>query len=131
MTDKKIEKKKEIMKKIVRIITTDIEGNLPLVMGLQKIKGIGNNMAKIICIKADLAYKTKLHSLDKTQLKNLEEIIKHVDAPDWTKNRRKDYVSGKAEHLISSKVDVKLREDIGNLKKCGHIEECATNMDYL
>jgi len=118
MADKKVfEEGKKKVKKIVRLINTDIDGNLPLVMALQKIKGIGKNIAKVICIKAGFDYKIKLQELDETQLKNIEEIIKHPDIPDWLKNRRKDRVTQKNEHLISSKVDIKLREDITRLKK--------------
>ena len=105
-------------KYIVRIANTDIDGNKKVVHGLTQIKGIGWHMAVLVADAAGMDRKIKIGDLTDTQIEKIKEVLDNLDktAPSWMLNHRKDYDTGKDFHLISSDVDLRLRDNINLLK---------------
>ncbi|OYT58289.1 MAG: 30S ribosomal protein S13 [Candidatus Aenigmarchaeota archaeon ex4484_14] len=115
-----LKKKVDIMgemtetKKIVRLINTDLDGNLSVARALQKIKGIGPTIVKAVCIKAKIDMRTKLGSLSQDEINRIEEVIKKSDFPHWITNARSQT---EKTHLVSSKIDFELRKRINVLRQ--------------
>ena len=114
---KKIEEQVET-KAIVRLTNTDLDGEKPLMMALQGIKGIGYVMSNAICSVSGLDPKAKLGNLSESDREKLEKIIKDPISsgiPSYLVNRRKDPETGKDFHLTSSDFDVARKFDIQRL----------------
>jgi len=125
----KVEKKKEDKKKksdrkpdfkyIIRLSNSDINGEKNVVYGLASIKGVGLHMATLIADKARINRYTKIGDLSDAQVEKLQESIDNIGnaAPGWMLNHRKDYDTGEDLHLVSSEIDMKLRDEINIMKK--------------
>ncbi|MBI4018161.1 MAG: 30S ribosomal protein S13 [Candidatus Aenigmarchaeota archaeon] len=105
------------MKKIVRIMATDIDGSLPVMRALRRIKGINFTYASAVCISAGIDKKKKLAELGADEIKSIEGAIKSPSFPSRLLNRRKDMETGKDVHLVGSGLDLYKREDINMMKK--------------
>ncbi len=124
--DKKQKKKEESKKAdrpddfqyIVRIANTDINGDYTLVYGLSQIKGIGRRLAYLIADTVDIPRNNKMGTLKDTEIEKIREALTRVEeiAPPWMLNHRNDYDSGDDIHLISTQVELRLRDDINLLK---------------
>ena len=125
----KVEKKKEDKKKksdrkpdfkyIIRLSNSDISGEKNVVYGLASIKGVGLHMATLIADRAGINRYTKIGDLSDAQVEKLQESIDNIvnTAPGWMLNHRKDYDTGEDLHLVSSEIDMKLRDEINIMKK--------------
>lgn len=108
-------KKKAELKDIVRVIGTDLNGNVPLKSVLTNIKGISFTMSRAICNASGLDSEAVLKSLSENEIKKLEEVIKNpakFGIPTWALNRRKDIDTGMDLHLSGIDVDVVKKFDI-------------------
>ena len=116
--EKPPEKKDEDFQYIIRIANTDIDGEKNVVMGLAQIKGIGRHMAVLIADATRIDKKVKIGKLTDAQIEKIKEILEniHNTAPGWMLNHRKDIDTGNDIHLISSEVDLRLRDDVNLLK---------------
>ena len=120
--DKKKQKKKaehkDDFKYIVRIANTDIDGEKTVLMGLTQIKGIGRHMATLIADDSKLDRNKKFGDLSDSEIDKIRVSLEKIPeiAPSWMLNHRKDMDSGKDIHLLSSEIDLKLRDDINLLK---------------
>ena len=112
------EKKDEDFQYIVRIANTDIDGEKNVAMGLAQIKGIGRHMAVLIADATRIDKKVKIGKLTDAQIEKIKEVLEniHNTAPGWMLNHRKDIDTGNDIHLISSEVDLRLRDDVNLLK---------------
>ena len=112
------EKKDEDFQYIVRIADTDIDGEKNVVMGLAQIKGIGRHMAVLIADATRIDKKVKIGKITDAQIEKIKEVLEniHNTAPGWMLNHRKDIDTGNDIHLISSEVDLRLRDDVNLLK---------------
>jgi small subunit ribosomal protein S13 len=108
---------KRELRPIVRLMATDIKGELPLARALRNIKGIGFMFSSAVCRLSGVDPKKKIGLLDSKELKAVEEAIKNPDVPSWLKNRRKDMETGADIHITGTEVDLKKREDINLLRK--------------
>jgi len=106
-------------KYIVRLSNTDVDGEKNVVYGLTSIKGIGLHMATLIADETGVDRYSKIGDLTDAQIEKLQEVINNVNknAPGWMLNHRKDYETGKDIHLISSEIDMRLRDEINIMKK--------------
>ena len=105
---------------IVRIIGTDLDGNLRAPYALTKIKGININLAKVILKKAKVNLETRMGFLTEEEIEKIEDIIKNptkYSLPYWLLNRRKDLETGKNIHLINADLILKNKIDIDLMKK--------------
>ena len=115
---KKKDEKKGDFKYIVRIANTDIDGGKTVIMGLAQIKGIGRHMAVLMADAAGMDRRTKIGDLNDAQIEKIKEALENLNktAPEWMLNRRKDLDTGENIHLISSDIDLRLRDDVNLLK---------------
>jgi small subunit ribosomal protein S13 len=122
-----LKKEKSIKKKdekdsdfnyIVRIANTDIDGEKKITFGLTQIKGVGRRMATLITDAAGIDREIKCGNLTESQLVKINEVLENLDkkAPAWMLNHRKDLDTGKDIHLISTDVEMRLRDEINLLK---------------
>lgn len=103
--------------RIVRLFSTDIDGNLSVERALRRVKGFSFSMSRAVCISSGIEGKTKLGTLDVQKVKLLEETARSGQFPEWMLNRRKDIETGKTSHIIGIEIDLKRREDINAMKK--------------
>lgn len=103
---------------IVRIANADIEGEKKVAFGLTQIKGIGRRMATFVADTAGIDRKTKCGNLTDSQLEKINEVLGNLSkkAPSWMLNHRKDFDTGEDIHLISTEVELRLRDEINLLK---------------
>jgi small subunit ribosomal protein S13 len=103
---------------ILRIVNTDINGENNIVQGLTQIKGIGRHMATFIADTAGVDRKLKFGNLPEPEIEKLKEVIENIDeyAPAWMLNYQKDVYTGDNMHLISTDVQIRLRDDINMMK---------------
>ena len=112
-------------RKIIRLLSTDLPGDLTIKRALRRIKGIGFMFAHAVCLSLDLDEKKKVGSFSAEELKQIEDFVKnHSQAdfkgtklPTWMLNRRKDYETGNNFHFVMSTLDFKKMEDINTMKR--------------
>ena len=116
---KKKDDKGDDFKYIVRIATTDIDGDKKLVHGLTSIKGIGMHMGSLIANETGINKSVKMGDLTDAQIEKIQKALDDVinSAPGWMLNHRKDYETGEDIHLIGSEIDMSLRDEINIMKK--------------
>lgn len=103
---------------IVRIASSDIDGQKRTVIGLQSIKGVGKRVAEIVAKRAKVDPSMKMGSLSDEKIKEIEALItSYVEyAPDWAINRQNDYESGDDMHLLGNDLDIIQKDDINRMK---------------
>jgi len=109
----------ENMRGIVRISGKDVEGHLPIKKAMYAIKGVGRRYA-FIC--AEIAHQKlgidpehQVGLLTDKQLEELEQIIvnpKEHNIPVYMMNRRKNYLTGEDEHLITNELGFAIKTDV-------------------
>ncbi|MEM2839326.1 MAG: 30S ribosomal protein S13 [Thermoplasmata archaeon] len=103
---------------IVRMVNTDINGELSVLLGLTKIRGIGLRAAQTITKLTGIPPNTMIGSLEDAQIAKLEETVTGLVelVPGWMVNRQHDWESGDDMHLVGVDVDVFRRDDINRMK---------------
>ncbi len=104
-------------RRIVRVMTTDIDGGLNIERGLRRIKGVSFVFSKSVCTAMKIDPTTKLGDISVEEIKKIEEFIKKPTLPGWLLNRRKDPETGENNHVTMSDLLLKKREDINLLKR--------------
>jgi len=102
-------------KHIVRLAGKDLDGTRKVAYALTQIKGINIRLADAIVKKAEVPPDKRLGFLSETEIRRIEDAISNInnyDLPSWLFNRRKDLETGKDIHLITSDLDLKMKEDI-------------------
>ncbi|MFA4819322.1 MAG: 30S ribosomal protein S13 [Candidatus Aenigmatarchaeota archaeon] len=104
-------------RRIVRILTTDIDGSLNVERALRKIRGVSFMFSKATCIATGIDPRRKVGQLNETEVKTLEGFIKKPQLPAWMQNRRKDPETGENMHITMADLQLKKRDDINLLRK--------------
>jgi small subunit ribosomal protein S13 len=107
----------EATRKIVRLLSTDIDGNLTVGRALRKVKGISFMFSKAVCTSSGIEYRKKLGLLSMDEIKKLETYIQSPKMPFWMLNRRNDMDTGADIHITGSEILLKRREDINLMRK--------------
>ncbi|MCF7798640.1 30S ribosomal protein S13 [Candidatus Woesearchaeota archaeon] len=105
---------------IVRVGNTDLKGEKVLYLSLQKIKGVGENFARAICVAAKINYMAKTGELNDKQVTALEQVIDapaKAGIPTHYFNVQQDYETGETKHLFLSDLDFHKDQDIKRLRK--------------
>jgi len=100
---------------IVRLAGKDLDGTRRVTYALTQIKGINIRLADAIVKKVEVPPDKRLGFLSEAEIRRIEDAISNInnyDIPSWLLNRRKDLESGKDIHLITSDLDLKIKEDI-------------------
>ncbi len=111
-----VQAKSEI-RNMVRLMATDINGNLSVINALRKIKGISFMFSHAICTSTGINPRAKIGSLSDNDLKTLENAIKTPQLPAWLLNRRNDIETGRNMHLTSTQIDLARRDDINLMRR--------------
>ncbi len=105
---------------VIRILETDVPGELPLLYGLSEVKGIGHNFANAICRVLNLDPNMKIGYLTDSEVESIEKLVKEPSSfgiPSWMFNRRKDYTTGEDIHLYGAQLIYYVKEDIEREKR--------------
>ena len=103
--------------RVVRLLSTDIEGKMTIYSGLTKIKGVSWGMANAICNSMRLDKKKKIGSLTEDELDQITKFVKSPKLPEYLFNRAKNVETGEDQHLIGSDLELRKEFDIKKLKK--------------
>lgn len=106
-------------KHIVRVASTNLDGNKRVEFALMQIKGVGKKISTLITEYVELDRSIKIGNLSDKKIEALNNAISTLDtwAPSWILNRQKDYYTGKNKHLIGPDLELAVREDINLLRK--------------
>ncbi len=101
-------------KAMIRMLDTDINGNLPVVEGITRIKGVGPSIARAILHKLDIPLNKRVGYLSDDEINKIEEAIKNIVGivPSYMVNRRFDRYSGEDLHLIGADLKFVVERDI-------------------
>jgi small subunit ribosomal protein S13 len=105
---------------LVRVASTDLDGNKAILYALTKIKGVSIMYANAILSVSHVAKDKQTGILTDKEVEELNTILaapsKH-GIPEWMFNRRKDYETGEDKHIISADLTFTKDNDIKRLKK--------------
>ena len=105
---------------IVRLHGTNIDGTKMVPYAITEVKGVGIRLARSIVKQLGLDATERLGSLSDADVRRLEEAIddpSSVGLPTWMLNRRKDPMTGKDLHLLSSDLDLRVKDDIDLMRE--------------
>ncbi|MBI3190428.1 30S ribosomal protein S13 [archaeon] len=108
---------KQDIKRIIRIMSTDIDGNLSVERALRKVKGVSFMFSRAVCTSTGVDRKRKVGTLSDNERKGLENFISNPSLPAWMLNRRKDPETGKDMHITMADLSLRKREDINQMKR--------------
>ena len=114
----KMEEKK--LKPMVRVANTDIKGNIAIVIGLAKVKGVGHMFANAACKVANIDVQKKSGYLEISEIEKLTDVIqnpKKYKLPLWLFNRRNDYETGEDKHVLMNDLLFAKQQDVRRLQK--------------
>ena len=100
---------------LVRIKSTDLEGHLPVSLGLSKISGVNRRLAQTIVRTINIPSSERVGSLTDTIIKEIESIISDpvsAGIPEWMVNRRKDRQTGDNIHITEAQLILQTKQDI-------------------
>ena len=115
----KAAKEKAGPKKIVRMAERDIDGSMPVSRALKDIKGVSFMYGNAISKMCGFGSK-KVSDLTPEEKSKIEEMIANPEKhgiPRWMYNRRFDPEEGKDRHFVASKLELRKKMDINELKK--------------
>jgi small subunit ribosomal protein S13 len=101
-------------KHIIRVANTDLVGEKKLIIALQKIRGVGYNMANAICRAATIPKERRAGDLSDAEEARLSDVVLHPEKhgiPTWMFNRRKDYETGEEKHLLLADIAYATEQD--------------------
>lgn len=103
--------------RIIRILSTDIEGKMKIFPALTKIKGISWSFSNAICKILKINKNKKIGSLNDGETKRILDFIKNPSVPKFILNRRVDFETGEDKHIIGVNLELQNEFDIKRLKK--------------
>ena len=102
---------------LVRILGYDIPGSRNLYAGLTRVKGVSWALSNAVLLKLGYAREKKVATLTKDEIQKIEATLRAMPVPDFMKNRRNDFETGKTSHLLASDLDMQKDFDIKRMKK--------------
>tara|TARA_Y100000034_G_scaffold28004_1_gene33649 strand:+ start:120 stop:599 length:480 start_codon:yes stop_codon:yes gene_type:complete len=113
----KQQKTEEKEERIIRILSTDVRGNMSTYAGLAKIKGVSWALSNAVCKKLGLDKRKRIGELGEKEMEKITEFLKNPDVPKHLLNRRKDIESPEGKHLLGATLELTKEFDIKRLKK--------------
>ncbi len=108
------------VKYLVRIADTDLDGRMPVMYALSRIKGVGVMYANAVCRVSGIDGTARLGTLSDDAAKKLDHAIrnpKEVGIPRWLLDRRYDPETGEDKHIVTGDLQFTLENDIKFMKK--------------
>ena len=103
-----------------RKLRVQIDGNALVEHGLTQIKGVGRRFAQAVVKIAGIDPNLRIGAIPEKDLNRLEEILLNPienGIPNWMVNRKKDLRTGEDLHVLGSKLDLQIKQDIDRMKK--------------
>jgi len=100
---------------LVRIKSTDLEGYLPVTLGLTKISGVNSRLAEAIIRTLKISLSERIGYLTDSTIKEIESIISDpvsAGIPAWLVNRRKDRQTGDDLHITEAQLILQNKQDV-------------------
>ncbi|WP_321420475.1 30S ribosomal protein S13 [uncultured Methanomethylovorans sp.] len=109
----------EEIRHLVRIMNTDLKGEMPVEYALTGIPGIGRRTSKILVESTGIDPLAVIGYLPDEDVAKLDQAISSFEQsmPTWMLNRQKDLLTGEDKHLLGQDILLTLREDLNTLKK--------------
>jgi small subunit ribosomal protein S13 len=109
----------EEIRHLVRIMNTDLKGEMPVEYALTGIPGIGRRTSKILVESTGIDPLAVIGYLSDEDVAKLDQAINGFEQsmPSWMLNRQRDLVTGENKHLLGQDILLTLREDLNTLKK--------------
>lgn len=111
----KFQRKEEVVKNLVRVANTDIDGGKNLLTALQGIKGVSHSYANAVIKVSGFDPRKKLSDISESDIQKIEKILKNPSEhgiPQFILNRRREPETGKDTHLIGSDITVATKFDV-------------------
>ncbi|MFA6489315.1 MAG: 30S ribosomal protein S13 [Candidatus Micrarchaeia archaeon] len=109
---------------VVRLAGRDLRGNLSIRRAITSVRGIGLTLGTVVSgIATEQLHmndKTMLGELTEEEILKLEQVMLHPESfgvPVRMLNRRKDVITGKDSHLISTDLAYAVKQDIDHEKE--------------
>jgi len=100
---------------LVRIKSTDLEGYLPVTLGLTRISGVNSRLAEAIIRTLKISLSERIGYLTDSTIKEIESIISDpvsAGIPAWLVNRRKDRQTGDDLHITEAQLILQNKQDV-------------------
>ncbi len=100
---------------LVRIKSTDLEGYLPVTLGLSRITGVNRRLAETIVRNLKIPLSERIGFLTDSTIKEIENIISDPTSagiPAWLVNRRKDRQTGDDLHVTEAQLILQTKQDV-------------------
>lgn len=100
---------------LVRIKSTDLEGYLPVTLGLSRITGVNRRLAETIVRNLKIPLSERIGYLTDSTIKEIENIISDPTSagiPAWLVNRRKDRQTGDDMHVTEAQLILQTKQDV-------------------
>ncbi len=118
MAEEKLMKKQETEpESLIRILGYDIPGSKNIYIGLTKIKGISWSVSNAVCHLLNMPKLKRIKELSKDEIMKIEQFFENPNLPGFLKNRRFDPETGKTEHYLGTKMEMKKEFDIKGMMK--------------
>ncbi|KAJ1720086.1 ribosomal 40S subunit protein S18B [Coemansia erecta] len=111
---------KDQFQPMLRLLNTNVDGNINIMYALTKIKGVGRRYSNIVLKKADVDISKRAGELTPDELERVMDIIQNplqYKIPAWFLNHQRDHTDGSTTQLVANNVDIQLRNDLERLKK--------------
>ncbi|XP_039112623.1 40S ribosomal protein S18-like [Hyaena hyaena] len=105
---------------ILRVLSTNIDGQRKIAFAISAIKGVGQRYAHVVLRKVHIDLTKRAGELTEDEMERVITIMQnpHQDRiPDWFLNRKKDVKDEKYSQVLANGLDNKLCEDLERLKK--------------
>ncbi|KAJ2887644.1 ribosomal 40S subunit protein S18B [Coemansia asiatica] len=111
---------KDQFQPMLRLLNTNVDGNVNIMYALTKIKGVGRRYSNLVLKKADIDLTKRAGELSVEEHERIVEIIQNplqYKIPAWFLNKQRDHTDGSTTQLVANNVDIQLRNDLERLKK--------------
>ena len=108
------------LKYLVRVADTDLNGKMPIVYALSRIKGVGVVFANAVCRAVNVDGGKRIGALSDDDVKKLDHAVRNpqdAGLPRWLLNRRFDPETGQDKHLLTSDLQFSIENDIKFMKR--------------
>ncbi len=105
---------------IVRLHGTNIDGTKVVPHALTEVKGVGIRVANAIVGQLEIDATERLGNLSDSDIKKLETATEDptsVGLPSWMLNRQKDPMTGDDLQMLTSDLELRMRDDIEMMKE--------------
>lgn len=108
------------LKYLVRVADTDLNGKMPTVYALARIKGVGVMFANAVCRITNVDGAKRVGALSDDEVKKLDSAVRNpqdAGLPRWLLNRRFDPETGQDKHFLTSDLQFSIENDIKFMKR--------------